>query len=97
MERSSSSISSKSSASAPARPARRRSREAPMSRFTRKLMASLALVTMLGAHALPLFAQDKAPEKPADAAAPAAAAPAAAAPAGAAPAAAPAEIGRAHV
>src|SRR5882672_932064 len=61
-----------------------------MSRFTRKLMASLALVTMLGAHALPLFAQDKAPEKPADAAAPAAAAPAAAAPAGAAPAAAPA-------
>jgi len=54
-----------------------------MSRFTRKLMASLALVAMLGAHALPLFAQDKPAEKPADAAAPAAAAPAA----GAAPAA----------
>jgi len=46
-------------------------------------MASLALVAMLGGHALPLFAQDKPAEKPADAAAPAAAAPAA----GAAPAA----------
>src|SRR5882724_6366950 len=61
-----------------------------MNRLTRKLFASLALVAMLGAHALPLFAQDKPAEKPADAAAPAAAAPAAAAPAAAAPAAAPA-------
>src|SRR6267378_1534053 len=57
-----------------------------MNRLTRKLFASLALVAMLGAHALPLFAQDKPAEKPADAAAPAAAAPAAAAPAAAAPA-----------
>src|SRR6267143_5446418 len=86
MERSSSSISSKSYASAPARPARKRSREAPMKRLTRKLIASLALFAMLGANALPLFAQDKAADKPADAAAPATAAPAAAAPAAAAPA-----------
>src|SRR5689334_16565014 len=55
-----------------------------MNRSTRKLFASLALFAMLGAHVLPLFAQDKAPEKPADAT------PAAAAPAAAAPAAAPA-------
>src|SRR6266513_1473235 len=81
MERSSSLLYSKSYASAPARPARKRSREAPMKRLTRKLIASLALFAMLGANALPLFAQDKAADKPADAAAPATAAPAAAAPA----------------
>jgi len=57
-----------------------------MKRLTRKLIASLALFAMLGANALPLFAQPA--DKPADAAAPAAAAPAAAAPATAAPAAA---------
>src|SRR6266704_3628816 len=62
-----------------------------MKRLTRKLIASLALFAMLGANALPLFAQDKAAEKPADAAAPAAAAPAAATPAASpVPAAAPA-------
>ena len=31
-----------------------------MKRLTRKLIASLALFAMLGANALPLFAQDKA-------------------------------------
>src|SRR5712692_6303805 len=55
-----------------------------MKRLTRKLIASLALFAMLGANALPLFAQPA--DKPADAAAPAAAAPATAAPAAAAPA-----------
>ena len=39
-----------------------------MKRSTRKLIASLALFAMLGANALPLFAQ--AADKPADAAAP---------------------------
>src|SRR6266853_58409 len=57
-----------------------------MKRSTRKLIASLALFAMLGANALPLFAQDKAADKPADAAPPATAAPAAAAPAASAPA-----------
>ncbi|HKW38347.1 MAG TPA: ammonia channel protein, partial [Burkholderiales bacterium] len=50
-----------------------------MNRLTRKLIASLALFAMLGAHVLPLFAQDKPAETPAaTTAAPAAAAPAAA-------------------